>query len=82
MSEASSNLPLPLPLKDKERKDSEESGSHDVVIEEPQVSPLRAYTMKEVSFHCDYQSCWVVIMDKVYDVTKFIPEVRRLVTIN
>ena len=29
----------------------------------------------EVSFHTDMSSCWVVIRDKVYDVTNFLDEV-------
>ncbi|OWF41320.1 cytochrome b5-like [Mizuhopecten yessoensis] len=29
------------------------------------------YSLKEVSDHCDTQSLWIVIHDKVYDVTQF-----------
>lgn len=27
------------------------------------------YTMNEVAEHCDVNSCWIVLWDKVYDVT-------------
>lgn len=33
---------------------------------------LPQYTLKEVAFHCTYESCWMVIRDKVYDFTEFI----------
>ncbi|XP_060077085.1 cytochrome b5-like [Ylistrum balloti] len=32
------------------------------------------YSLSEVADHCDIQSCWIVIHDKVYDVTQFIHE--------
>ncbi|XP_033754082.1 cytochrome b5-like [Pecten maximus] len=32
------------------------------------------YSLKEVADHCDTESCWIVIHDKVYDVTHFIHE--------
>ncbi|XP_070574310.1 uncharacterized protein [Ptychodera flava] len=34
--------------------------------------PPNIYTMSEVCKHCDQQSCWLVINDEVYDVTKFV----------
>ncbi|KAK6185026.1 hypothetical protein SNE40_007353 [Patella caerulea] len=30
------------------------------------------FSLDEVSEHCDETSCWLVIEDKVYDVTKFL----------
>lgn len=30
--------------------------------------------MKEVSEHSHYESCWLVVKDKVYDVTQFMHE--------
>eukprot|EP01130_Rhizamoeba_saxonica_P015952 TRINITY_DN7278_c0_g1_i3.p1 TRINITY_DN7278_c0_g1~~TRINITY_DN7278_c0_g1_i3.p1 ORF type:complete len:302 (+),score=71.88 TRINITY_DN7278_c0_g1_i3:223-1128(+) len=35
---------------------------------------LPFYTMEEVSKHDDEDDCWMVIKDKVYDVTKFVDE--------
>ncbi|KAF5303087.1 hypothetical protein FQR65_LT08418 [Abscondita terminalis] len=34
----------------------------------------RFVTLKEVSFHDSSSDCWVVIYDRVYDVTKFLNE--------
>ena len=28
--------------------------------------------MKEVAVHCTVESCWMVVLDKVYDLTEFI----------
>jgi len=36
-------------------------------------SSQRSFTMDEVSKHNTEKDCWVVIHDKVYDVTSFIP---------
>ena len=35
----------------------------------------KQYSLKEVSEHKSKQSIWVVIHDKIYDVTKFIVKV-------
>ena len=43
---------------------------------EPKDLPL--YSMAEVSNHCDFNDCWIVLWDKVYDVTEFIKEVSSL----
>lgn len=32
------------------------------------------YTLEEVNKHNDGKSCWIVLHDKVYDVTKFLEE--------
>ncbi|XP_013411094.1 acyl-lipid (9-3)-desaturase [Lingula anatina] len=32
------------------------------------------YTMDEVSDHCEYSSCWIVVHNYVYDVTTFVFE--------
>lgn len=34
--------------------------------------PLKQYSLKDVSKHSDSNSCWIVVSDKVYDVTQFI----------
>ena len=33
---------------------------------------LKQYTLKEVASHCTIESCWMVVFDKVYDLTDFI----------
>jgi cytochrome b5 len=33
---------------------------------------IKKYTLKEVAAHCTVESCWMVINDKVYDLTNFI----------
>ncbi len=37
---------------------------------------LKTVTLEELKQHKDGKSCWVSIHDKVYDVTKFLEEVR------
>jgi len=34
----------------------------------------RVYSLDEVSYHADISSCWIVIKDKVYDLTNFLDE--------
>lgn len=34
-------------------------------------SKLRQYTLKEVAMHCTSESCWMIVFDKVYDLTEF-----------
>ncbi|KAG5889927.1 hypothetical protein JTB14_010077 [Gonioctena quinquepunctata] len=34
----------------------------------------RVITMKEVSLHDDASDCWIIIYDRVYDVTDFLDE--------
>ena len=36
------------------------------------VPKLRLFSLKEVAQHCTADSCWMVIKDKVYDLTDFI----------
>eukprot|EP01126_Amoeba_proteus_P005651 TRINITY_DN1191_c0_g2_i3.p1 TRINITY_DN1191_c0_g2~~TRINITY_DN1191_c0_g2_i3.p1 ORF type:complete len:224 (-),score=38.47 TRINITY_DN1191_c0_g2_i3:107-778(-) len=35
---------------------------------------LKEYTREEISRHNTLEDCWIVVDDKVYDVTNFIPE--------
>ena len=39
---------------------------------------LKKYSWEEVKQHDTSQSAWVVLHDKVYDVTKFLEEVRHV----
>lgn len=32
------------------------------------------FSLEEVSYHTDMSSCWIVIQDKVYDLTNFLDE--------
>ncbi|XP_074597496.1 uncharacterized protein LOC141852390 [Brevipalpus obovatus] len=36
------------------------------------LSSLPEYTLEQVSEHCTVDDCWIVIFDKVYDVTNFL----------
>ena len=36
------------------------------------VPKLKQFTLKEVAQHCTVDSCWMVVFDKVYDLTDFI----------
>jgi len=33
---------------------------------------LKQFTLKEVATHCTVESCWMIIFDRVYDLTDFI----------
>lgn len=45
-------------------------------IEETPKDPLgKIITLEEVSWHDNYDDCWVVIYDRVYDITDFFDEV-------
>ena len=46
---------------------------------EPKQFPL--YSMTRVSDHCDVNACWIVLWDKVYDVTEFVKDVSFIQTI-
>lgn len=35
-------------------------------------------TLKEVAEHDSYGDCWIILYDRVYDVTKFLNEVNKL----
>ena len=37
---------------------------------------LKQYTLSEVAEHWESKSCWIVLFDFVFDVTKFLHEVR------
>ena len=39
-------------------------------------SSLPEYSLDQVSWHSYSDDCWIVIRDKVYDVTKFIHQVH------
>lgn len=54
------------------RSDSEES-LEDV---EPSVDDMPTYTLKDVTLHCSIDDCWIVVKDKVYDITDFLLEVN------
>lgn len=43
---------------------------------------LKRYSLKEVAEHKTATSCWVIIHDKVYDVTPFFNEVSSQNTIS
>lgn len=40
------------------------------------VSP-RIISMEEVSWHAEPNDCWIIIFDRVYDVTNFLHEVSN-----
>lgn len=35
----------------------------------------RTITLSEVSWHDSYADCWIIIYDRVYDITDFLDEV-------
>jgi hypothetical protein len=44
------------------------------------MTETKTFTLKEVKGHDDSKSTFLVIYDKVYDVTKFLEEVRMYFT--
>ncbi|XP_078336542.1 cytochrome b5-like isoform X1 [Crassostrea virginica] len=41
----------------------------------PSISPrIPEFSRAEVAEHCEIHSCWIIVSDKVYDVTQFIQE--------
>lgn len=47
----------------------------ETVIKSPaEGSAVKSYTLEEVSKHSTAKDCWLVIYDKVYDVTRFLDE--------
>lgn len=38
----------------------------------------RIISMKEVSWHDEPNDCWVIIFDRVYDITDFLNEVSKI----
>lgn len=38
----------------------------------------RIYSLSEVSSHDTYDDCWIVIYDRVYNVTEFLKEVTKI----
>lgn len=49
---------------------------HSVDVED--VGSLRKQiTLEEISNHDNYQSCWIVLYDRVYDITNFLYEVSN-----
>lgn len=40
-----------------------------------QTTKRKEYTLKDVSAHCTETDCWMVIRDRVYDLTDFMREV-------
>lgn len=50
-------------------------GAHAIACHCRQEAADTLYSMKEVSYHCDTQSCWVVVENAVYDLTDFIYDV-------
>lgn len=42
------------------------------------VAGKRIIPLEEVSWHDSVSDCWIIIYDRVYDITNFIDEVRIL----
>lgn len=42
---------------------------------EPVTAELPEISLDQVSWHDNYKDCWIVIYDRVYDVTPFLDEV-------
>jgi cytochrome b involved in lipid metabolism len=42
------------------------------IVTSIKLAPIQQFSLKEVATHCTIESCWMVICDKVYDLTDFI----------
>lgn len=50
------------------------SHSNETVLNQEKCRPI--ISLKEVADHDSYDDCWIVLYDRVYDVTKFLHEVN------
>ena len=50
------------------------SRSDETVLNQEKCRPI--ISLKEVADHDSYDDCWIVLYDRVYDVTKFLHEVN------
>ncbi|RWS04745.1 cytochrome b5-like protein [Dinothrombium tinctorium] len=44
------------------------------ISNEDKVNELPLFTLAEVSEHCYSNDCWIVLFDRVYDVTNFLQD--------
>lgn len=44
-------------------------------LESSSTNNLLQISLKEVSYHDNFHDCWIVVYDRVYDVTKFLDKV-------
>ncbi|KAK6944909.1 Cytochrome b5-like heme/steroid binding domain [Dillenia turbinata] len=51
-----------------------QSGKEKVVQSKPSKQGFKSYTKAEVSLHNKRTDCWVIIKDKVYDVSSYVEE--------
>jgi len=51
-----------------------ENNGEKIIKNEKDTTRTTMYTEDEVSYHCDPNSCWIIIDGKVYDVTEFLYE--------
>ena len=42
----------------------------------------KIYSLEEIKKHNDGRTCWIVLHDKVYDVTKFLEEVSTSISMH
>lgn len=38
----------------------------------PNLNSAKRFTLKEVAQHCTYNDCWIILYDKVYNITDFL----------
>lgn len=56
----------------------EETCEDQKIIKVEEIKKVRAqYSLKEVANHDSWDDCWIIIYDRVYDVTKFLGLVRK-----
>lgn len=51
----------------------------ETVLNEEKCRPI--ISLKEVAEHDSYDDCWIILYDRVYDVTQFLNEVNSMKTI-
>ena len=65
-------------------RNSEDKGKEDTMTKLMKISDLEQlkqfpfFTMSDVSDHCELSDCWIVLWDKVYDLTEFVREVSLI----
>lgn len=45
------------------------------ILDEREERQWKEYSLDEVSYHSEADSCWIVVLDFVYDITQYLFEV-------
>uniref|UniRef100_T1PCC2 Cytochrome b5-like protein n=1 Tax=Musca domestica TaxID=7370 RepID=T1PCC2_MUSDO len=63
-----------VPLSQAEKKAQQKTAAHKKALTDRLCEALPEISLDAVAHHDDYSDCWVVIYDRVYDVTTFLQD--------